>query len=317
MPKDFYEEYLEQHTLDEILKMSESRKVIPQPSFGDKPYGILFGDDTVLKYFDLKEKKTYSLVKASHHIYGILAAEDEVYYGEWDGGVKSLFLGFASKKRGIVNALQKQGKNILDSGDYGLVNTLNGEVLISPPEMIKRNIEYIASLPFDPQGHLFGLVEYKDKTHGLIEIPGNRGQYFLGEEVLKYDANHDLIIQAIIFNHRKLLGRNGKEYHFSVLSCVNSNYLDLNGEKISGSEVGNWHIYRVELFRPVSDDTVEVVYSGSDLYQVIKAKINLKSREVMEKEVLVGSLGSRVNALGPVRSYPLHQKLIRKEKKHA
>ena len=75
------------------------------PSFEEvnksDPYGILFGNDNILKYLNLesKDKKGYTLGDARTTIWAILTKDEDVYFGGLNSKIKSLFSGFESEER--------------------------------------------------------------------------------------------------------------------------------------------------------------------------------------------------------------------------
>jgi len=78
-------------------------------------YGLLFADHRIMEYFDLEEKKIYTLAASNTQIRAILVHGDEVYYADRGGEVKSLFTGFKSARREYsINALQSHKDKILD-----------------------------------------------------------------------------------------------------------------------------------------------------------------------------------------------------------
>lgn len=272
-----------------------------------KLYGVLFGDDNTLKYFDPENRTTHSLKKDSDNIYAIFVDGEEVYYGKISGKVHSLFGKFTSSKRDYsINAIQKHKERIIDSGGYGLYDTLEDKVLISEKEI---NFNCINSLSVDEKGNLFGILGNKNKKDFFMEIKEDDGIYHLGDIILNYDRSHNSIDQNQIIPWGKLKGMNGRTYPFSTISCANHNYLDLNGEKIAWTESAE-KIYRLEQIS-LEGNVLEVIYAG-ELKQIIKAKIDLKRREVVSKEIMIDGLGTYNCALEPVRSYTLHQKLIKK-----
>ena len=110
----------------------------------------------------------------------------------------------------------------------------------------------------------------------------------------------------------ELKGLNGKTYPFSIISCANFKYLDINGEKIRGSRVGDeGEINRIALLS-LSQNEIELVYSGYRLNEIVKIKI--EGRKVKEKEALVSGLSDWVCALEPVFDKKLHEKLIKFKK---
>lgn len=171
--------------------------------------------------------------------------------------------------------------------------------------MERRDILSIDSLPVDPTGNLFGLVEYKDFSHGLIEINNDKENYSLDEKILSYGKGQS-ICQAIIIPFGSFKGENNTKYNFSVVSCTNLKYLDLNGEKIKGTEVEeDQSINRVESLE-LKGKKLEVIYSGYRLKQIIKAKIDLEKRKAKSK-VLIRNLSNYVWALEPIKDDLQHQ----------
>lgn len=328
MPKkDFYEEYLKQHTLDEMLRGNKAdekptkekekpdtklvtppdTKLIVPTSSSAEAYGLLFGDDRILKYFDFNSDKIYGIMQADGVIYALAVAGEEVYVGGAYYKVSAVFSDFERKVSNWTNSLIEHNGSVLGSGGDGLLDVLRNQTLIDSKELKRRKASCIPSLALAPQGSLYALLSYKDFHHGVVEIVSGK-QYSLGNELVHYSTNHHNITQALIIPYP------GDD--FSIVSCANLNYLDLNGEMIIRTEVGkDRNISRLELLA-LTGTQLEVVYSGNLLGQVIKARIDLEQKTATEKKVLVAWLSCSPTALKLVKSKSLHQKLIEKSEQH-
>ena len=112
----------------------------------------------------------------------------------------------------------------------------------------------------------------------------------------------------------ELKGLDGKTYPFSVISCINLGYLDINGEKIEGSKVGeSKRINRIALLSS-SSNKIELIYSGENLNKIIKVEI--ENGKVKKKETLVRRLSNCVSSLEPIFNKSLHEKLVAKGKEN-
>ncbi len=284
-------------------------------------YGILFGGggyphgSPELRYFSLGEGKTHFLAKAWDTLI-ILPFGGEIYYDNSSDErqvIKSLFGGFKYKPFGHLEAIKEHRNKILGSDASGLISILEeGKKLITKKEMEEeKNILSIKSLLVDLEENLFGLVAYKNKGSGIIEIKENEGRYSLGEEILSYEEKHQG--QAEIIPGGTFQGKNGNDYNFSIVSCGDSEYLDLNGEKIEGTKV-QWDyqvIKRVKFLGFEAGDPV-IFYLDRNFGRVVKARIDLENKTVIEKNDLINGLSVHVNyTLEPVRSHSLHERLIK------
>lgn len=298
-------------------------------------YGVLLAADgscskymSYLNYVDLKEKNAYYLAEVDYTAIGAILTKGRKVYFDADFCVRSLFGGFESEGRpGPVESIQKHRGKILDAGPHGLFDTLENKVLIPHRKIARRNIREIPSLLTDRQGNLYAFARELElgrkgtpaeiHRYVLVEINSDSGNYSLGKEILSYEGTPWRgrgMAAAAIVPYGNFKGKNGKEYPFSVLSCANLRYLDLNGEKIEGTEVwGEKGIRAVEPLK-LRGDELEVVYSGQNLEgQIIKAKIDLRRREIIESETYRGGFDfHKIYALEPVTDESLHKKLIKK-----
>ncbi len=278
----------------------------------EKFYGVLFRDKNILKYYSREDNKVYELETTNEDGTLCILADvekGEVYFGGGLGTICSLFSEFKSTREYSARSVIKHKGEILDGGWYGLMKTLTDETLISEEDMKENCIELIESLFVDEYQNLYALVRNKDDTHSIITLPENSGKYSIGEEILHYNVKNIYISQAIAIPG-KLEGINGKTYPFSILSCVNSKYLDINDKKIEGSEVeGEEKIGRIALLLS-STNKIELIYSGYDINEIVKVEI--KDGKVKKKKTLVYGLSDLVLALEPVFDKDLHEKLIAK-----
>lgn len=300
--------------MTEITKSKDRRK-------GKVTYGMLYaGDHNFLNYLDLGEKETYFLADFDGSIESILIKGEEIYFGDDKGIVRSLFGKFESKSRdggmriSEVESIQKHGKRILDAGCYGLFDTLENKMLISPREFTRRNISSMPCMSADRQGNLYGLAfEPTESRCVLVEIDEDREGYFLREKILSYGQDYKMYGQVVIIPYGSFRSNNGDEYPFSIVGCANLKYLDLNGEKIEGTEAkGNEEIFAVKPLN-LRGDGLEVVYSGRFPEGIIiKARIDLRGRKVIGKETYGGGCFNNIYALELVTRKALHRKLIKK-----
>ena len=281
----------------------------------EKFYGVLFWDYNILKYYSREDNKVYELETTNEDGTLCILADvekGEVYSGGGLGTICSLFSEFKSIRTYCIRSVIKHKGEILDGGWYGLMKTLTNETLISEEDMKENCIELIESLFVDEYQNLYALVWNKDDTC-IITLPENSGKYSIGEEILHYNVKNIFISQAIAIPGR-LEGINGKTYPFSILSCVNSKYLDIDGKKIEGSEVGEHKlIHRISLLS-ASPNKIELIYSGGNINEIVKAEI--ENGKVKKKETLVSGLSDNVSALEPVFDKKLHEELIAKGKEN-
>ena len=279
-------------------------------------YGFLFGDDDILKYYSIEDNKVYKLAKTNWDggtICSIFADVEggEVYFGTFGGLIYSLFSKSKSWIKDFeIESIIKHKCKILDSGGHGLTNTFEDITLISVEDTVENDIRSIESLFDDKDQNLYALVWNDDDTHSIITLPEDCGKYSLGEEIFRYDAKETYFCQAIAIPGR-LKGIDGKIYPFSIISCVNPKYLDINGKKIEGSEVEEeeGQIKRIALLSSSSNKT-ELIYSGYGLNKIVKVKI--EGRKVKEKKTLISGLSDWVCALESVFDKKFHEKLVAK-----
>jgi hypothetical protein len=284
--------------------------------------GLLYGEMEDLLYFDLEKQQSLRVGTCPTNIFAICATKDDVLFGgEGHDQVYSLKDKRSSPMEDIltggriftecdifgdnpeideVSSIITHNDAVLNAG-HNLV--MDGQEIFSRSYLQSQNILSIESLMYS-ENKLYGLVKNYAHTFSIREIKNNK----FDTTVLHYNfpATKPIKIaqaQIVPYGEIKMLGGN---VPFSVLSTVHSSYLDVNGQKIEGTEV-NGEISRVTVLKQNGKD-VEVAYSGH-LREIIKATIDLetKTAKVMN---LVPDCREFVLALEPVRSETLHKKLI-------
>jgi len=301
--------------LKESLENKLSQVHIPEPEEFIKKaagisqvYGLLFGETCVLKYAVLNDEreieKMYLIKDTNSSLRGLLAAEDDVYFQNDNYKICSLFGNFKSRARWNIteSIVEHQGK-IFDAGIYQLYETLTDKLLMTKKELSIKKIDYIASISAF-QDKLYALC-YKPK-YAFTALEENNGKYKIGGTIIEYEKYltfefcQALILPGISSNI------NGKEYGFSVLSCVYLNYLDLNNQMIIGTD-GLSLIHRCALLSSDSE-RAEVVYSG-DFEGINFAEIDLNKKTAKTRKLITNSR-ALVSSLDVVRNKELHNKLI-------
>ncbi len=279
-----------------------------------EPYGLLYGTKKhgwfftwgSLRYYKRKQKKYREVATAINELNCVHASSEEVYFDYGNKEVKALKSKFKSSKRGFgISCLCEHKGRIIDGGWYGLVDTKTNRSLISREQLKARGIITITSL-LSGGDELFALYK-TEKERGIIEIRKEGLEYSLGEEVLHYDSGNRAPSQAIVIPVEEFTGLNGKDYNFSVLSCANLNYLDINGEKIAGGEGGE-KIYRVVPWCQ-EGNYLDVVMSKHKKNEVVRVTINLEKRQIIDQELLLRT-AYPCKALFPVTNMRLHNKLM-------
>ncbi|MBU1849374.1 MAG: hypothetical protein KKH40_01470, partial [Nanoarchaeota archaeon] len=158
---------------------------------------------------------------------------------------------------------------------------------------------------------LYALVQKTDDSNSVVEInTSNLNSFFIGETIKNYDVSHGSICDFAIVPQGNMRVDNGKDYPFSIITCTNLEYLDLNGEKIAGTEVKNssdQSINRLKLIKS-TNTTAEIIYSGNRLNAVYKANINLTNKTATTKAI-VENLSDLVLALHPIFNHDSHKHL--------
>ena len=116
--------------------------------------GILFGDNNVLKYFDLKTKKRYSLLKNDVDIYALCVDGQEVFFGGQDNKVSSLFSDQEIMAGYWVNGIVKHSGRILSGGK----SLMSDETVVIDSETLAEKYQVISSI-MGNEDKMFGIVQ--------------------------------------------------------------------------------------------------------------------------------------------------------------
>ena len=320
------EENLTKNNSTDSLEERLERVHIPTPkelidSFLNrkKNYGLLFADGNVIKYapfvsgknregnFEIEEP--LKIKKADDSVGALLSTQKDIYYNEYSI-VCSLFGNFKSKKRYCsyfafnTQSIIDFGGKIMDAGVYGLFETLTDKALITKDELNKM-CECINSL-ISYKKQLYALVLYNNHQHAIVQLKEKDGNILAEQNrILHYYKQQGDLCQAVFLPELPST-IDGNNYDFSIISCTNLFYLDLNGTMIRGTKEQT-HLHRLSLLS-ANTETAEVIYSGN-LNQIILAKINLKDNTAVKK-TLVPDLQDTVLALEVVKDRQIHEKLI-------
>ncbi len=268
-------------------------------------YGILFSEDSRLRYFDLCSKKAYKY-QTKYLVKCISATHDDVYIlGEMIDGwrIASLFSEIEHRRGLNVYTVSSYEGRIVEVGRKGLLDTLEEKVILPPSEIISKEAY---SLTTDDRDRLYMLSSRKGRIC-LLPIRKNS----VGRPILNYGLSHSHSCNAEIFNWGSLDGKDGRKYNFSVLSCCNLFHLDINGDEIAATEEEGPTIRAVKCLR-ILDDQMDVIYSGYELQRIMRIRIDLHKRRVTEREILLDGLSNYVFNLEVVKNYNLHRRLIEK-----
>ena len=248
--------------------------------------GLLYGDYNKLMLTDLEGKDIYELCEVGT-IYVIEFANDDIYFRSIDKGVTKLFEDKVFERIDYVSSIFRFNNVVYDSDGYGIMETESNKIVIDRIEMVRNGIECIEtlfSMRYKGKEMLACGVKYKDKTHGIwiVDVENKK----LLEEIKRYDIARIDRWQAFAWNVK------GKQ---RIVSCVNEEYIDIDGEKIEKTEIKGGLIYSVV---PVVDENGEewFYYSGLDLGSI--RRYNPRTREV--EEILKGKISKWVYALKPV-----------------
>ncbi|MBI4980660.1 hypothetical protein HZC30_03845 [Candidatus Woesearchaeota archaeon] len=341
MPKDVYEEYLETHTLDEILKgetdkpaanlIAPTNPIVPTnlSSAESKLYGVLFSDRTLmLKYFDLESKKIQLLAESSESISSLLATDDEVYFGTTlPASVTALFRASTQRYPDVLVGMHHWQGRLLVYGTMGIIDAQKNLDLI-PEAQFPKKFEQVSSLHTDSEGNLLALLWLKRGSFfsggeyylgELRQINGSEGDYRFGKKVLKKDYfaySIERMPKIEILPTGKPLGVGGESSAPSRLSYSYYNYtrLCLDDQSVAGlrDEISCFKLFRC------TEREAEILYSASaeQAHQLLTAKIDIKKKVVLDREVVMDKLLHPAHVLVPVTHYPLHQKLLERGHQH-
>ncbi|MBI4980661.1 hypothetical protein HZC30_03850 [Candidatus Woesearchaeota archaeon] len=334
MPKDVYEEYLETHTLDEILEGKKPRpeaQVQPDAHRSENKgiYGVLFSDKTsLLKYLNLDNGKILYLLEPEIPLKVLLATEEEVYYGEVSpdnqtSRVCSLMGRATYKLNNMVHTLLRYNDRLMAAYAYGVIDLSGKEPFyyLSPEEGMRGTMG-LSSLHVDPHDNLYALVPtfptffhvFKGLEYQLREVSMLEEQVSLGKtSILELHSNYRRP-KLMLIPAGTTLGKNKKTYGFSVLECAGKHQW-LNQQPLIGVARcdDDWlHDFRLIA---CTDKTAEIIYSCGP--QILQVELGLERKEVKERKVMVDQLHYPAYIVEPVIDIRLHHKLVERGKQNA
>ncbi|MFH1606008.1 MAG: hypothetical protein ABIC91_01565, partial [Nanoarchaeota archaeon] len=269
--------------------------------FENKMLGLIYGNDDVLEYYNFETEEQKKLAKTNSNIWSVHhdSKTKKTFYDCGDKSLVCLETGLKQERNDFIQSINSFNGLTLDAGRYGLFNTKTSEELASETNMKNQSIKDIESLnSFNDS--LYALVTNNNDFRSVVEInTSDPNKFFIGETIKNYDVKHTKICDFAIVPQGNMRGDNGKDYPFSIITCANLEYLDLNEEKISGTTVdSNQEISRVKLIKS-TPTTAEIIYSGYNLKAVYEANIDLTNNTATTKP-LITDLSSLVSALQPI-----------------
>ncbi|MFA5887566.1 MAG: hypothetical protein WC852_02555 [Candidatus Nanoarchaeia archaeon] len=295
-----------------IIQKSSSPEVPGDVTRNGPALGLLYSHSagnryTTLYYFSLGDSKNYSLLSTELWIQAIFATDENVYYGKceeknhgngicFEDSVCSLFTGNSFKKKDKVHAIEMVGGTLVDSGHYGLDDTLAGN-------------NYLEKLPIislaERNGNLYALLSNSESKH-LVRIEKERKAYAVRNTLIHYQPTTIGLSQAIIAPSPSKIGKE-KTLHYAVVSCAYGTYLDINGRKIPGTE-DEKGIRRLALLN-LEGIIADIAYCREGAGEVTAIRVDLGNRNVDGIRTLISKAGD-FHAIHPVRSLSLHSKLV-------
>lgn len=349
MGKDFYEEYLETHTLEEILRTApplpkeESKESTPVSLPPQKPllsphlYGLLYVDTReldnnrslgvddrkryILRYVNLEWQVIYEAARSPFPIESILASDGGLYYGvnRNSGGIVNVL-------SQTVDPLDNEGGSALGEWEGRLLVGRNSDLFdaTNHQQMIYFGLDnHISSIqtglapnPFltinVPSAFFYPIVM---TYHGeLREVIPADGSYRVGKPLLSYGVSHlQAPSKVLLVPWGTFKGKTQQEYPFSVIDCIKRKYLRLNGERITGTtlEQKNTNVTQLKLIHCSKDEgTAEILYGAEPPDETCYAKIDLLRRNILMEESIPLVRHSPIYVLEPVTSLSLHQTLM-------
>jgi len=314
--------------LDEV-NIPKPEELVRKATGMSQAYGLLFAEFNRIMYAPFKKKKnpneTLEIKKklliqetsSDFFIEALLSTQKEVYYNTdqaitihndeiWideDGyaeemgdstnaRVDSLFEDKSYIGMFYGRALTFFDNVVIQSGQDGIEDILNEKFednkgyYIHLSNMKNTTIRKINSLcVYD--GKLYTLVNYYNKEHGVVELVKKDYGLGLGKEVRHYDVKHNNSWQGFFLPDGKFL------------SSVHLDFLDLDDEKIKGTDKHAGIIHKVVLL-DYKKDYADVAYSG-DFKEIEFARIDLKNCKA-ETKILISGPNNNYAPLDVVRS---------------
>ncbi|MFC1697010.1 hypothetical protein ACFL1H_01645, partial [Nanoarchaeota archaeon] len=205
-----------------------------------------------------------------------------------------------------INCYINYNNKLLGCSGLGIHNVKKNEFLLNKEELEYYNLSRIKNL-VEYDG-LYALVTHQRESPMIYRINDNGKEYYFEDKIFTYENNR------MNFNDRDfiILPREiqiGLEkYPFTMISCANLRYLDIFNTRIKDSDESE----QINTLNVINhdDNIATIVYGGMD-NKLIKAKIDIDKRCVLEKEKIVSNYFSwNINSLSIVKFRSLHEKII-------
>ncbi|MFH1066225.1 MAG: hypothetical protein V1734_06975 [Nanoarchaeota archaeon] len=266
---------------------------------------------TTLFYRSFQDLKDYPLLSVNGvWIQAIFATNDNVYYGKcetkggWRGApeyfednVCSLFTGNSFDKKDKVNAIEMVDGRIVDSGHYGLDDTLAGDNYLEKTPLISLA---------EHDGSLYGMLTNSD--HKLFARIKNKNQPYMCEATtIFYPRTTSRLSQMIIIPYNGPVGKI-ESSPLTVLSCAYGKCLDINGFAIAGTEESTEDIKRIALLG-LEGSIADIAYCREGTGLINAIKVDISTLKASGRRSIVTKAGE-FDAVHAVRSLKLHEKLL-------
>ncbi|MBU0666760.1 MAG: hypothetical protein ABIC91_01155 [Nanoarchaeota archaeon] len=290
-----------------IKKISEIKLISIESIFEKELQGLLYSSNLGLRYFNF-ETKTSVTISPNDYCFAIChdPISRKTYLREKNYikilGLQNVFTRSADTTSIIKHRL------VLDAGWYGLMETETSKVLISETDMNKKDINCFKSLR-SYRDQLYALMT-KEEDHLVVKINiDEKNNYSIGETIHEYKNTLISSCDFEIIPYGHITDEKGKINDFSIVSCLNSDTLDLNGEIISGSELTGGHIDEVHLIDSKST-TADVIYAISKGGMIKSATIDLEQKTATTNTIMADKDCMHIFALEPIFNKNSHKMIL-------
>ena len=274
--------------------------------------GIIYSvSDHFLKYLDMESKASYYLnqrKRGDGPLFSIFPHGEEVYFSR--AHHKFSIHSLLTKMSPVIRESRPEtmcfhkGK-LLDAGEHGIMDTLRNKSLLPYEALFERKVGRIFFLQTDQDGNLFALVQNHSAKTAIHEVEDIDGKYVLQEEVFQFEDS-GIFDRFHCIPYGNCMGKNGKEYDFTILRYKSLDSLYLNGDKIKHTE----GLRRLQPF-DLKGKILEAVYLTENVESFAKVKIDLDKKEIVDRISLEKRIPSS-HEIQPVTDQTLHEKLLRK-----
>ncbi|MBU1850585.1 MAG: hypothetical protein KKH40_07690 [Nanoarchaeota archaeon] len=268
-------------------------KLTPIESLFEKnPLGILYTNNDCLEYYDWENESRLAIKKMSTFINALYCDDNQrIIINDQNIMVYDLL---NDEDRYIrmyrPNCITTHKNNILDCGDYGIFG-VGDTMLWSKRSLGEKNLAGVEAIQ-SYNDELYALVNDKNDVRSIIELKVRTTRNCKIKNVLmQYDARGVGPYNFIILPYGKIKDLRRKTHPFSILSCVNNHYLDLNGEKIAGTDTE--HQINCLQIKNIDKSSVKVFYSVFNQKAIFESSIDL-DRKSADTKVVVSGLDKRV-----------------------